>query len=543
MVTTVFVYGTVGADDLFAPAGRRAIVDGGPSSAPESDTGNDHLTGNSWSCTLLGRGGDDTLIGGVTYDDQFTDLYGDEGADELHLNGRGRMSGGPGDDRLFAVGRPGYVPIDGGDGVDTLDWQIGGIESVNLRVRPLGFPTEWQSPQAYLTSIEAFHLTTSSANDSVHLGAGDDRVQAGEGDDRVKGGAGSDTLDGGAGNDTLTLGDGAADSAIGGTGDDLLDLTATGPGTTTVDGQEGNDTVLGGLRDDSIAGGAGADILLGGAGNDVLVADLHPGNAAAADLLRGEAGDDRLESSGGKDTLDGGDGIDTLAWRQALGTAGAQPPQPGVTLEMRGGSKWTLLGPDGTAFRNIERIDFAGGNGDDSVVAGGDADTLLGGSGDDTLEGRDGADRLDGGLGSDVLLGGGGNDTLQGSGNRDLLWGGPGADHLASGAGGFDFFRYRSADEGGDVISFHLRDRIQVSASGFGGGLQPGGNLLGTGFFAPDGAASAAHGQFLWQQTGAAAGNLLWDADGTGANAALLIASISAFGSWSLAASDIFVVA
>ena len=137
------------------------------------------------------------------------------------------------------------------------------------------------------------------------------------------------------------------------------------------------------------------------------------------------------------------------------------------------------------------------------------ATASIGGDGDDTLDGGDGDDFLSGGLGSDVLTGGVGVDT-------------------------FDF---QSASDGPDEITDFVSgtDKIQVSASGFGGGLIAGGTVsLVSG---SDPTASDATGQFLFDTDD---GRLLWDADGTGSGDAVLIATLSNIPS--LATSDFAVI-
>jgi hypothetical protein len=65
-------------------------------------------------------------------------------------------------------------------------------------------------------------------------------------------------------------------------------------------------------------------------------------------------------------------------------------------------------------------------------------------------------------------------------------------------------------------------DTIQISASGFGGGLVAGDSVsLVSG---SDPMASSASGQFLFDTDD---GNLFWDADGTGSDAAVLVATLS----------------
>lgn len=98
----------------------------------------------------------------------------------------------------------------------------------------------------------------------------------------------------------------------------------------------------------------------------------------------------------------------------------------------------------------FERIEFLGGNGNDSfsVSSSGGYDFIpikaLGGAGNDTLRGGLGNDDLRGGPGNDTISGRGGddllmgeedNDTLAGDDGNDRLYGGGGTDKLNGGAG------------------------------------------------------------------------------------------------------------
>ncbi len=122
---------------------------------------------------------------------------------------------------------------------------------------------------------------------------------------------------------------------------------------------------------------------------------------------------------------------------------------------------------------------------------------------------------ITGGPGNDILVGGPGNDTLTGGLGADTLTGGAGQDH----------FVYQSATEGGDTIKdFSVaEDSLNFSASGFGGGLVAGQQLVaGTNFVADaNPAATSETGTFLFN-TGTH--DLAWDFDGSGAGAPVQIA-------------------
>ncbi|AGA31515.1 beta strand repeat-containing protein [Singulisphaera acidiphila] len=88
-----------------------------------------------------------------------------------------------------------------------------------------------------------------------------------------------------------------------------------------------------------------------------------------------------------------------------------------------------IVGDGGTGDDVIDaagvglQVNFAGGSGNDTLIAGTVAATLSGGSGNDTLRGGRGNDYLDGGSGDDELTGGEGDDTLLGGTGNDRIYG------------------------------------------------------------------------------------------------------------------------
>ncbi|MDR2093012.1 MAG: hypothetical protein LBP58_06835, partial [Azoarcus sp.] len=129
----------------------------------------------------------------------------------------------------------------------------------------------------------------------------------------------------------------AADTFIGGTGDDYY---AGGFGNDTLRGGEGNDSLNGGADNDTLYAGRGNDVLRGGNGNDKLYGE------AGNDVYHGGRGNDSFTDTQGDDTyyFAQGDGADTL-----LDTQGED------TLVFEGidhTSLWfTQTGPNG---RNLE---------------------------------------------------------------------------------------------------------------------------------------------------------------------------------------------
>lgn len=187
-----------------------------------------------------------------------------------------------------------------------------------------------------------------------------------------------------------------------------------------------------------ITGTNNAETISGGAFNDSIFA--YGGN----DSINGLAGNDYLDGGLGNDTIVGGGGNDTY-----VGSAGFDTAILSSLNEI-----------NTATFISIENILYSivGTDGNDNLIGTPGNDTLSGLAGDDTLSGLAGDDSLDGGIGNDSLNGGIGNDTL-------------------TGGTGADLFFYNSLADGIDTITdFNAAegDKIQISASGFGGGLVAG---------------------------------------------------------------------
>jgi Ca2+-binding RTX toxin-like protein len=338
------------------------------------------------------------------------------------------------------------------------------------------------------TSIERFHISGTTGNDSF-MGA--DLA------DTLLGGAGRDILRGGLGNDVYQVDD--ADDAVLENADEGVDLIRTtvaltiaanvedllllaseglrGTGNALanrITGGAGNDELDGAWGDDSLAGGTGGDTLTGGLG---------------ADSMAGEAGDDtyHVDDAGDRTRERRGGGTDTIlasvSWKLAshtddlvllgegdlsgtgntlanniLGNAGAN--------ELAGGrGADTLLGGTGNDTYRADRFDLVieqPDQGFDTIITANSFDLagvshvevlqLIGtldingiGNAEDTqILGNAGANKLEGGAGADTLLGGRGDDTLLGEEGDDSLSGGSGADALVGGAGN-DVFQISDA--------------------------------------------------------------------------------------------------
>jgi Ca2+-binding RTX toxin-like protein len=422
--------------------------------------GRDYLLGNGGDDEIFGGDGDDNLHGGDGNDV----IDAGEGNDSLQGNrGTDILRGMDGDDRLLVLTAPEGDTFDGGEGVDTLQFDGFGV-SARIAIS-LADPSVVQNlAGATLVNVEKLSFRGGSGNDDITGGALADYIDGYDGDDRVDGGLGDDNLDGGFGNDTIYGGGGddkigggptGTDEMHGGDGDDelkitrddalidggdgidliniesggstVLDLSGASPetsyGSTTIRNVErltyfgwyGADQVTGGAYSDSINGNDGNDVIAGGGGDDIL------SGGGGIDELRGGGGDDFLHSyeSGnvaGDSVLDGGDGFDRLEIHLASYSGFTE-----IDLLVAG------------RVTGVEQINFTGGLAGNRVLGGEARDTMgvsYFATGANEFHGRGGNDDLFGGSGADLLFGGADNDWLSGGRGSDELYGGDGDDRL-----------------------------------------------------------------------------------------------------------------
>ncbi|NJC39803.1 Ca2+-binding RTX toxin-like protein [Brevundimonas alba] len=425
--------GTDTADYSAAPAGVRVQLNTGVASndgngGTDTLTGIENVSGSAFddvligdgaasvlngglgSDTLVGLGGNDTLIGGSGAANQMQGGLGDDiyvveandtiveflnqGTDEIRTNrstqtlaanveiltytGAGSfvgvgneldntITGGGANDVL--AGRGGADTLQGGAGLDTADY-YSAVAGVTADVAS-GASNDGDGGADTFVSIE-------NLRGSAYA-------------DRLTGDAADNVLDGGGGNDTL-IGRGGNDSLRGGAGTDTADYSAASSGVTvrlntgTVnDGEGGVDTlvsvenIVGSVHDDLIVGSDGVNVLSGGAGSDTLLGlggdDVLMGGAGAANQLQGGAGDDHYIL----------DAFDTVVEFAAEGTD---------TVEARIGSY--------TLGNNVENLTYTGAG---AFVGNGNAldNVITGGALDDILRGKGGNDTIHGGLGRDEV--------------------------------------------------------------------------------------------------------------------------------------------
>src|SRR5262249_23194353 len=397
-----------------------------------------------------------------------------------HLAIAGPSVGGSGNDTIFS--REGADTIDGGGGIDTLDYSLLTLPGVYVDLSA-GFARQANGSVDTLANIE-----------NVTGGANSDTILGDANDNWLTGGGGADRIDGGDGFDAASYFYSTAGvnvSLVAGatnTGGD-----AQGDVLTSIEDLQGSayhDTITGGASDNWLYGGGGADTLDGGAGvdgasyfysaagvnvslvagatntggdaqGDVLISIENLHGSAFNDTLTGNAGDNWLYGDAGADTINGGAGIDTASYLYS--TAGVQVSLVAGASNSGGDAQGDVL----TGIENLEGSDFndtlTGDGNNNKFWGGGGADTINGGAGPHTppdfystdgvavsllagasntggeaqgdvlsnienLEGSAFADTLTGSAGSNALAGGDGNDWLYGRGGADTLDGGAGFD-------------------------------------------------------------------------------------------------------------------
>jgi Ca2+-binding RTX toxin-like protein len=403
---TMFLDGFAGNDVLTLDAA--GYLDGG--------TGNDLLTGSNGDDMIWdGWGGIDTISAGggsdVIYDQGGNGIIlGGDGDDQINhlLGGIALLRGGDGDDRIDSQG---VDTISGGEGNDTI-YAYGGQLSGGAGRDYIGLAVAFPTPQVIdlnglahgktvqigpHTSISGFETGSISfgfASATVNIGdadltvtggAGDDLITCGNGGDTVFGGGGADTMIAGAGDDFL-YGERRADtlsyeSATGGVIVDLHRHDRQNTGGSGADTVIGFDNIIGSDLGDTLTGTRQHNVLTGGSGNDILRGGL------GADILVGGSGGDvfvfgrTIETAVGAadlvQDLESGDVIDIKGIDANVLIAGNQ--QFSLVDHLSGAAGQAVLSYDSGADRTSLILDTNGdGAADGVVLIAGDASGFTG---------------------------------------------------------------------------------------------------------------------------------------------------------------------
>ena len=423
-----------GLNEFFVPFGGNDYVDAGAGGADRVSYsgGQGNVPGPTQGVVVNlvtgiaqdGWGGTDTLLGverinGTPFADSIVG-----GAETNRFNGRG------GDDTL-----------DGGLGGDWAEYNnaTSGV-TVNLTT---GIASDGEGGTDRLISIE--HVIGS--NHADHLTG---VAQGGRSASDLRGGAGNDTLVGIVGEFvradyadqtrglSINLGAGTVDDGRGGT-DTLINIRGV-----LLFGDFA-DTVVGTANDEWISPGNGADFVNAGDGFDVIGYGATDSGGVSVNLATSRArdaggatdtilgfegvvtsfGDDSIfgnalgnliAPNAGADFVNGGAGEDTISYshgftpggtQYTINEAGDRLPVAGVIIDLGAARATDFSGATDTIL-SIEHA--IGSTADDLIRGSGLGNYLAGAEGNDTIEGRGGNDTLDGGAGGDRMLGGLGDD-------------------------------------------------------------------------------------------------------------------------------------
>ena len=427
------IVGTNGNDSLVGTNGQDTL---------EGLGGNDTLIGNDASDVLIGGAGADSMNGGLGGDyyvvgtgDVLSDAGGFDtvesnvswtlgaGFEVLHLVGTATTSGSgndldnwmtgseannwmrglQGNDSILAGGGNDTINmsngsgasygndfVDGGDGIDTLDYGTAARTAVHV---------DLQAGTASGGGTGGVGSAQVQFVENVNGSGFDDVISGNFAANFLYGFNGNDTLDGREGNDRL---EGAA-------GNDRYTFTVT-PGTANAD------TIIGFVSGaDKVVLDGSAHASLGGSGNFA-------------------AGDARFTSGAGRNTAQ--DATDRVLYNTTTGQlwydsdgTGAAPVQLIATLQGAPSLVATDIAAQGSSAGGGT---FNGTAGNDTLIGGPGNDTLNGFGGHDYIEGREGADSMVGGDGNDTLEGGTGDDVglAEQTTLADTLNGGLGDDHF-----------------------------------------------------------------------------------------------------------------
>ena len=332
------VDGGSGADSITGGSGDDTLFGGTGADFISGDAGNDSLVGDQGYDTLTGGDGNNSLYSGLDgasmsggNGDDYLEAdhgpnYGDGGAGDdtivAYNNSTGSITGGDGNDSLYAYTDVGGISLGGGAGDDYLD-APSGVDHVALfgdagndTLAADGYDDSMYggsgNDDILGNSNYGLYITGNQGSDTIDLssGSGNDTVFGGQDGDTIYGSHGSDFIAGNLGDDSISGGDGA-DTIFGGQDSDTID---GGSGDDFIAGNLGNDSISGGDGTDTIYGGQDSDTIDGGSGDDFIAGNL------AADTILGGSGDDTLFGGQGNDSIDGGDNADTIYGNKGIDT-------------------------------------------------------------------------------------------------------------------------------------------------------------------------------------------------------------------------------
>ena len=276
---------------ILGRGGDDILIGGDGNDTINGESGDDTLNGGSGNDTLTGQGGTDILNGG-------------DGNDTLLMsNVSGEANGGDGDDQitLESISGSNVLSVSGGDGTDTLIVGTGTTDLTNISVAEVEI---FDAQNSSLTIAAGFldgFAKVQNIEVITHTDAGGTTNLTGRLAAEDAG-----TFTGGSGDDAFSIGAGVSASWIlnGGLGSDTL---TGGDGNDAIDGGTGDDVLNGGNGDDTLDGGTGANTLTGGAGADDFVLSSSSGGTKLSNaniITDFEIGADKISLQNDSSLLD-----------------------------------------------------------------------------------------------------------------------------------------------------------------------------------------------------------------------------------------------
>ena len=382
-------------------ANRIEFADGTVWSAAQIDAarhrgsiGNDLIDGTTAGDVLSGRAGYD-IINGLAGNDT---LEGGQGAD--------LMDGGLGQDVILFGRGDGQDTIMVGD-TDTLQFKAG-IVSADVVYRRGADGTVYAGLQG--SSTDNIRLSSSNKLAGLTVKMGDGTTVAG-----------SSAYTQSSANQYIFVGPSSPLAAVGGVGDDWLEVDSSGVFDASLSGGAGRDVLIGSAYGETINGGDGNDVIVGGGGRDTLIGGL---------------GADRFVMSDNENAaVVTADGSDIIQLGQGLNQADLKVVRQGSLADDR-----AVLFFDGdythftlASFSKLSTLSLQFADG--ATMTGAQLSTALQAS---LLYQTDLNTRT-------YMMGSVANDVMRGSNLDDVLWGDMGNDTMDGGLGA-DTYRHDVGD-------------------------------------------------------------------------------------------------
>ena len=455
-------------------------------------SGNDNITGSSFSESIYAYEGNDTIYAMNGNDT----IYGDSGDEEYYFNinnGHDEIYDTSGTDKI--IFGSGILQTDLGFEKQASDLKItlsGSNDSITIKGWFAGNKIEtlkfYDASTLSISEVEALlpsrfigtegddsivgddlnsFIEAKGGNDTIFDYQGSDYISAGEGNDIIEDYANDDDIYGDGGNDTIKSFNAGNDNINGDAGSD------------EIHDYEGNDTLSGGADNDLIYDYAGSNILYGNEGDDSLFA-YNAGNdtldgGIGADIMQGDFGDDvyyidnigdQIWENPGQGTDEARSSIDYTLWENVenltlIGTSNLRGEGNSLDNVIQGNEGNNFL-VDYTGSETIK-----GGAGDDTIEDYAGDDFLYGEDGNDTIKSFNaGNEVIEGGDGIDEIYDYEGNDTLSGNAGNDFIYDYAGNNSLYGNEGDDSLFAYNSGNDtldggvGADTMQGCLGDDV-----------------------------------------------------------------------------------